>query len=60
MPHFFEKVKGDIVKLSPENAKHISGALRMRVGESITLCYDGRNYTCELIEVSKEEIKELI
>jgi len=56
MPHFFEKVEGDIVKLSPENAKHISGALRMRAGETITLCYNGRNYSCELTDVSKEEV----
>lgn len=56
MPHFFEKVEGDIVALSPENARHISGALRMRVGENITICHEGRNYSCELVTVEKDEV----
>lgn len=53
MPHFFEKVSGDTVEITGENANHIVGALRMKVGEKITLCDDGRNYECELIEIGK-------
>lgn len=57
MPHFFEKVDGDVITLSTENAKHISGALRMKLGEKITLCDNGKNYECELIEIDKECVK---
>ena len=53
MPHFFEKVIGDTVTITGENANHIVGALRMKVGEKLTLCDDGRNYECELIEIGK-------
>ena len=53
MPHFFEKVTGDTVEITGENANHIVGALRMKIGEKITLCDDGRNYECELVEIDK-------
>ena len=53
MPHFFEKVSGDTVEITGENANHIVGALRMKVGEKIMLCDDGRNYECELTEIGK-------
>lgn len=53
MPHFFEKVTGDTVEITGENANHIVGALRMKIGEKITLCDDGRNYECELVEIGK-------
>lgn len=53
MPHFFEKVTGDTVEITGENANHIVGALRMKIGEKITLCDNGRNYECELVEIDK-------
>ena len=53
MPHFFEKVTGDTVEITGENANHIVGALRMKIGEKITLCDDGRNYECEITEIGK-------
>ena len=53
MPHFFEKVTGDTVEKTGENANHIVGALRMKIGEKITLCDDGRNYECEITEIGK-------
>lgn len=53
MPHFFEKVSGATVKITGENANHIVGALRMKVGEKLTLCDDGKNYECELTEIGK-------
>ena len=53
MPHFFEKVIGDTVEITGENANHIVGALRMKIGEKITLCDDGRNYECEITEIGK-------
>lgn len=57
MPHFFEKVSGDTVEITGENAKHIVGALRMKTGEKLTLCDNGRNYECEIIETAKDYAK---
>ena len=57
MPHFFEKVSGEIVQFSPENSKHIIGALRMNVGEKINVCDDGTEYECELVDVQKDSAK---
>ena len=57
MPHFFEKVTGDTVLITGENAKHIVGALRMKAGEKITLCDSGMNYECEITETGKDFAK---
>ena len=57
MPHFFEKVSGETVEITGENANHIVSALRMKVGEKLTLCDDGRNYECELVEIGKGTAK---
>lgn len=50
MPRFFADCDGgERIALSPEDSKHISKALRMRVGESLTVC-DGRgtDFECEI------------
>lgn len=57
MPNFFEKVTGDEVIITGENANHISNALRMRVGEKITICDEKINYTCEIKEFLNQSVK---
>lgn len=57
MPHFFEKVSGETVEFSPENIKHIIGALRMNVGEKLNVCDDGTEYECELVDIQKDSAK---
>ena len=44
--------------LSGENAAHIAKSLRMKKGETLTLCTkDGRRHECEIEEISKDEVK---
>lgn len=57
MPVFFEKVTGNEVIITGENANHISNALRMKIGEKITLCDEKINYTCEIKEFSNQSVK---
>ncbi len=43
--------------LSGEDAAHISRSLRMKVGESLTLCTpDGRRHECEIAEITRDEV----
>ena len=46
MPRFFVESLSDTVVLTGEDARHISRSLRMRAGESLTLC-DGRGNEAE-------------
>lgn len=46
MPRFFVESLSDTVVLAGEDARHISRSLRMRAGESLTLC-DGRGNEAE-------------
>ena len=40
-----------------EDAAHISRSLRMKVGESLTLCTpDGRRHECEITEVGRDDV----
>lgn len=49
MPRFFADYEGgELITLSPEDSKHISKALRMKVGESLTVC-DGRGTDFECV-----------
>ncbi|MBQ2676284.1 MAG: 16S rRNA (uracil(1498)-N(3))-methyltransferase [Clostridia bacterium] len=56
MPRFFEKVTGDDVIISGENAQHIAKSLRMSSGECITLCDDGIDYHCEIQSVNADSV----
>lgn len=51
MQRFFENsnsVNGKTVIMRNENAHHISHSLRMRAGEQIVVCVDGKALICEL------------
>ena len=44
MPRFFiPETPGDIVRLEGEQARHIARSLRMKPGETLTLC-DGKGF----------------
>lgn len=44
--------------LSGEDAAHISRSLRMKTGEKLTLCTpDGRRHTCEIAEITRDEVR---
>ena len=60
MPRFFEKVDGNDVCISGENARHISRSLRMRAGEHITLCDSGTDYDCVIKSIEDTVLCEVI
>lgn len=58
LPKFFED------SFSPENpvltgshVRHIGFSLRMRPGETLTVCSCGTDYTCEISDITPEEIR---
>ena len=50
MPRFFADYSGgEFITLSPEDSKHIAKALRMKIGESLTVCDgNGTDFECEI------------
>lgn len=58
MPRFFtDAVSGDYTVLDGENGRHASRALRMRVGEAVTLCDGcGTDYSGEIERISGDEV----
>lgn len=55
MPRFFcNNISNDGAVLSSEDEAHIKKALRMKVGDRLTLCDgNGNDYACELLQVSE-------
>ncbi len=60
MPRFFTDMPlpvGGSYTLDADAARHIAGALRMRIGEALTLCDGaGTDYACTLTAVGKEAV----
>lgn len=64
MPRFFveepSKVGGVIV-LEGQDARHVAGALRMKVGEPLTLCDGvGRDYACTITAVERDRVTAVV
>ena len=62
MPRFFinnQQISDGNVSIIGDDAHHIARALRMAVGESITVCDElGKEYTCEIFEfIDDREVK---
>ena len=58
MPRFFvEKVNSDIISITGEDANHIGRSLRMRIGDTITVCSEGKDYYCQILNISYDEVK---
>lgn len=54
---FTDEISGDIFEIEGEDARHISKSLRMKVGESLTLCtLDGRRHECEITAFSTDSV----
>lgn len=59
MPRFFidNKPKGSEIYIDGEDGKHIARSLRMKIGESITLCdQKGTDYNCEIKEINENTV----
>lgn len=64
MPRFFvqsDQIENGIVTIKGDDARHISRALRMAVGDSVTVC-DMRavEYTCELTDFLPDRVRARI
>ncbi|MBQ1203689.1 MAG: 16S rRNA (uracil(1498)-N(3))-methyltransferase [Loktanella sp.] len=64
MPRFFveepSKVGGVIV-LEGQDARHVAGALRMKVGEPLTLCDGvGGDYACTITAVERDRVTAVV
>lgn len=61
MPRFFtptENFDGNTVKILGDDARHIARALRMAVGDEITVAdMQGREHLCRLVRIRDEECK---
>ncbi len=54
---FTNEILGDSFEIEGEDARHISKSLRMKVGESLTLCTpDGRRHECEITAFSTDSV----
>ena len=64
MPGFFVKdnqIVGDSIVIQGQDAKHIGSALRMKIGDSVSISSDsGKRYSCEITDISREEVKAKI
>ncbi len=60
MPRFFvesDAVSDGVARITGADARHIARALRMAVGEEITVCSsDGTEYDCRLSRIRDEEV----
>lgn len=64
LPRFFvngSAVSDGYVKISGDDAFHIARSLRMRTGETVTVCDDGmKEYSCRLEKITDDEVVALI
>lgn len=57
MPRFFvENANDSELILTGENARHIGRSLRMKTGESLTVCCEGTDYECEITGFTDDEV----
>ncbi len=58
MPRFFDNTFSTAHPyLTGEHARHIGLSLRMRVGESVTVCANGTDYQCEIERITAETVE---
>lgn len=57
MPRFFlEELDENDVRITGADAHHIGFSLRMRPGESLTICAYGRDYHCRIRAITPDEV----
>lgn len=57
MPRFFvENVSSDIIRITGEDANHIGRSLRMRIGDELTICSQGRDYHCTISSITPLDV----
>ena len=57
MPRFFKEYFKDAPFIDGDDARHIARSLRMRVGETLTVCDTmGTDYLCEIAEIDEKRV----
>lgn len=57
MPRFFlEHITSGNIRITGEDAHHIGRSLRMRTGEELTVCSEGRDYHCRITAITPDEV----
>lgn len=57
MPRFFiEYEPSDYINVTGADARHIGYSLRMKVGDELTFCREGKDYFCEIEEMTAESV----
>lgn len=57
MPRFFlENITAGNIRITGEDAHHIGRSLRMRTGEELTVCAEGRDYHCRITAITSDEV----
>lgn len=57
MPRFFlESINTDRPVLTGEDARHIGRSLRMKTGEEITVCSQGRDFLCRIESITSDTV----
>ncbi len=57
MPRFFlENIDLSCPVITGEDAKHIGRSLRMKPGQSLTVCSCGKDYFCEIASITADEV----
>lgn len=58
MPRFFlEELDENDIRIVGPDARHIGLALRMRVGDALTVCAYGKDYQCRIRSITPEEVR---
>ena len=57
MPRFFlESIEESNIQITGEDAHHIGYALRMRPGDALTVCANGRDYHCRIRKLTADTV----
>lgn len=57
MPRFFKEYFDEETKITGEDGRHISRSLRMRIGETLTVCdTKGTDYLCEITDIVDTDV----
>ncbi len=58
LPRFFTNhIDENNITITGDDARHIGRSLRMKIGDSVTLCCNNIDYNCNIISISDEEVR---
>lgn len=58
LPRFFTNyIDENNITITGDDARHIGRSLRMKIGDSVTLCCNNIDYNCNIASISDEEVR---